>query len=119
MSINPSDCLQGAFRAPLQTEKPVNDLIVHGLKSLLLGIDKHIVYPADSLGEVVLAYADDNIELAGALIYHLYVDTRMSHRSEDTCNSTSCVLHAATYDCEECNAILDLKMIGSNSLAKL
>ena len=64
--------------------------------SLLLGIDEHIIYPADSLREIVLAYADDNIELARALIYHLYVDTRMSHRSEDTRNCTPCVLHSAS-----------------------
>jgi len=30
----------------------------------LLGIDEHIVYSADSLGKVALAYADYNVQLA-------------------------------------------------------
>ena len=31
---------------------------------LFLGIDEHIIDAADSLGEVVLAYTDDNVKFA-------------------------------------------------------
>ena len=90
-----------------------------GLLSLLLGIDEHIVYPADSLGEVVLADADDNVKLAGALIYHLYVDTSMSHRSKDTCNCTPCVFHSASDYCKESDTVLYFEVVGVNSLAEV
>ena len=63
---------------------------------------ENIVDRLDGCLEVIIGNTDDDIQLTGALVDHLDIDIGMRQCGEDPSGSSSCGLHAASYDGDEC-----------------
>ena len=61
--------------------------------------------------ELIVAYTNNNVQLAGSLINHLDVDMGMCQCREDPSCCTSRGLHSTTNDRDKCKIRLKLNMI--------
>lgn len=61
--------------------------------------------------ELIMAYTNNNVQLAGSLINHLDVDMGMCQCREDPSCCTSRGLHSTTNDRDKCKIRLKLNMI--------
>ena len=64
--------------------------------------------------EVVLLNADDDRELARALVDHTDVDARVRDRVEYSCRSSLVLDHTETYDCDERKSVLYGDAVGTD-----
>ena len=84
----------------------------------MIGIElfyEFVIDGVESGFEVALVYADDNVELAGALVDHLYVYTRIGDCIEDARRCSAGFYHTASYDCNECKSAFKRYAVGLGS----
>ena len=71
-----------------------------------------LVDSGDGTLEIALRNADDDVQLARALVDHLYVNVCMSQRREYASRCAALALHAASYYRDKSEVCLDVDNIG-------
>ena len=74
---------------------------LYQIRMLNLNQHKHIINRTDCRFKVLISYADDDIQLAGALINHFYVNIGMGKGGKDSAGRSSSGFHAAAHNCNK------------------
>ena len=62
---------------------------------------KNLIQGADRIFEIIMADADDDVQLTGALVDHLHIDMRMGQGREDPSRGSPGGLHAPAYHSDQ------------------